>query len=117
MNIETLIYPLIAAGAGGLGFIAYHHPNGYKKIFNTLVPFVLLGLSVAIISLLGALYASVRSLGQELINNPERTIEFSSYHITSMNSFVDYIAMVLVIGIVLIGYLFFLLKLPNILNN
>jgi len=42
MNIETLIYPLIAAGAGGLGFIAYHHPNGYKKIFNTLVPFVLL---------------------------------------------------------------------------
>ena len=117
MNIETLIYSLIVAAVSGLTFVAYRHPHGYRKMYSTLIPVASMALFTVLAWNLGGLTNIIRSVGKELKNNPEEKIQRSSYSITSMNENLDYIILAVVIGFSVIGYLFFLYKLPTILGT
>jgi hypothetical protein len=116
MNIETLLYSLIVAAVSGLTFVAYRHPNGYRKIFSALVPVASMAMLSVVGWNLGALGSSIQSVGKALKNNPEEKIQSSSFSITSMNESFDYIIIAVVVGFFIIGYLFFLYKLPTILE-
>ncbi len=117
MNIETLIYSLIVAAVTGLSFIAYKHPNGYKKIFTSIMPLAIMALLMVLALNLGKLHSSIRIAGEMLLENPDATIQSASFSITSMNNSLDNILVVVVVGLFVIGYLFFLYKLPSILRS
>jgi len=117
MNVATLIYSLIVAAVSGLTFVAYRHPNGYKKLFTALVPIASMALLFVLGMNLGALSSGIRSVGKDLTTAPEAKIQNSSFSITNMNESLDNIIMAVVVGFFVIGYLFFLYKLPTILES
>ena len=117
MNIETLIYSLIVAAVTGLTFIAYKHPNGYKKIFWNITPLATMVLLMILAWNFGQLHSSIRITGEKLIEDSDAKIEDASFTITSMNDSLDNILIAVVVGLFVIGYLFFLYKLPTILES
>ncbi len=117
MNLETLIYSLVVALVSGLTFIAYKHPVGYKKIYTLLIPVSFVPVIIILSYNLGALYSSIRSIGNDLLEKPDEKISLLSHNITRMNESLDYILLSAVIGFVVIGYLMFLHKLPVILET
>lgn len=78
MNIEILIYSLIVTAVSGLTFVAYRHPNGYKKIYSAIIPFIAVSLIIYFAWNLGMMYGGIRWIGEYVIDNPDKTISNSS---------------------------------------
>ena len=117
MNLETLIYSLILAVVSGLAFVAYRHPNGYEKIFIPSITLTSMAIIFVLASNFGTMHAHIRLLKDDVIERPEETIQqAAAFSINELNNAYDNILIVSTVGVAIIGYLFFLYKLPVILG-
>jgi len=117
---------LIGLALSGLTYIAYKHPVGYRKIYSILM---LISGVVSLFFLSGnfaVVYTSIRSLGEKqlpLDASQKLEVVITSMDITSLNSDItslneglDFILWTVFAGALVMGYLFFLYKLPVILQ-
>ncbi len=117
MEIHILIYSLIVTALTGITVIAYRHPAGYIKIFYWLLIPVLTILSYLLSSSASGIHYHIRSLKNSLAKYPDNKIETFEHGISNMNEDLDMLLLSLAIGLFIIGYLYFLYKLPTILET
>ncbi|MCW8918476.1 MAG: hypothetical protein OQL08_06640 [Gammaproteobacteria bacterium] len=85
--METFIYTLIMAAITGLTFIAYKHPNGYKKIFNFI--YFLNFLIYAVVSAWsGAIYLFWSNINENITEEQINIIEpiFDKLHVPTLET-------------------------------
>ncbi len=114
--VETLVVTLIAAAVSGLGFVAYKYPLGYRKLA------LALGISIALFSLYAVLFgvgyvsSQITTLGERLRERPSEPLSAYDYLINGLNQKAAWLAKIVVVSALLLGYLTLLWFLPSILG-
>jgi len=114
--VETLVVTLIAAAVSGLAFVAYKYPLGYRKLALPL------GICVAFFSLYAVVYgvgyvrSQISALGERLRERPSEPLSAYDYLISGMNQKVAWLAKIVVVCGLILGYLALLWFLPSILG-
>lgn len=117
MNIESLIYSLLLGAVSGLTFLAYRHPAAYYKIFSSVLSLLILIPLAIIVANGGHLYTLIRTLAKRLEDDPEQSISRVSYSINTINESLTTITLTVVVWFAVFGYLWFLYKLPSIIES
>ena len=105
------------AAISGLTFIAYRHPNGYKKLVT---PMLILGLVITLGILLGAmttLLNGVSRMAEALARNPDLSLKEVRSTITMLVEDKDVIQKIILFAVPSVAYLTFLWHLPKIVGD
>ena len=114
----TVLIPLIVAVASGLAFVAYKHPEGYRRMFIFALPVLVMGGLLVLAIKIGDLNGRIKSTYYELQHSPKDALSDQlAYKIRKMYEVRQSLKLFLICYISGFAYLVFLLFLPEILDR
>jgi hypothetical protein len=114
--IETIVSGLILAMLSGLTFLAYKHPDGFRRIGLILaLPTVLLPFCY-IVWQLGSIYSGIRLLGEKVSQTSGDKVEVFRSSIESLNNHLTCLSWAVVFTLAVGAYGAFLWFMPQILG-
>lgn len=72
--MESLIVSLVLAAVGGLAFLAYHHPAGYKRLAQVIFVVGMLWGLLALVWQVAGITSSGYLIAEQVTNHPTRPL-------------------------------------------
>ncbi len=116
MDLQSFIYPIIIAILSGVSFLAYKHPRGYKNIFYVVFPMSLVIVFNIMFFSISNIYTTTKGLKENLENDTALTLESQTVFIKQLDKTTDFLVIFSIVSFLASAYLYFLYKLPNILE-
>jgi TRAP-type C4-dicarboxylate transport system permease small subunit len=113
---QPLLVTIVGAILSGLSFIAYKHPEGYRRIFVVVFPICVFVAFIICEYHVGYIYAVIGSAYDDLQRYPDAALKDHAFPIQELYAKREFVRTFLMYFVPAIGYLAFLRFLPEILG-
>lgn len=113
--IETIVSGLVLAMLSGMTYLAYKHPDGFRRICSVLAPLAVLPF-LYIVFELGSIHNGIRLLGEEVTRVSGDKVEVFRFLTKRLNDNLTCLSWAVVITLAAGAYVAFLWFMPQILG-